>query len=98
MGRGTNPNHTPIGENGNHIPTSMIAAEVMTSGQLARLWMKGILFVRITWIIRVCVSNDSTNQPVWNNAAAYVESGLLKLRGQNVRQVPAAARALGYCT
>jgi len=58
MGRGTNPNHTPIGENDNHIQTSMIAPEVMISSQLARLWMKGILFVRITWILRACVSND----------------------------------------
>src|SRR4029434_5484166 len=79
IGRGTKPSHTPIGENGNHIPTSIIAPEVTMSGQLARLWMKGTLFVRITWIIRVWVSNDSTNQPVWNNAAAYVESGLLKI-------------------
>lgn len=27
-------------------------------------------------MISVCVSNDSTNEPVWNKAAAYVESGL----------------------
>ena len=45
----------------------MIRTEVATSGQLALLWMNGILFVRMTWMIRVCVINDSTNQPVWNN-------------------------------
>lgn len=77
MGRGTNPNHTPIGEDGNQMPISMIATVVAMSGQLARLWMKGILFVRITWIIRVCVSNDSTNQPVWNNAQRMLNLGCL---------------------
>ena len=52
------------GENGRYAPMAMTVAEVRMSGQLARLWMKGILFVRMTWMMRVCVSNDSTNQPV----------------------------------
>ena len=29
----------------------------------------GTLAVRMTWMIRVCDSSDSTNQPVWNSAA-----------------------------
>ena len=37
---------------------------VTISGQLARLCRKGILFVRMTWMMSVCVINDSTNQPV----------------------------------
>ena len=63
-GKGTRPSQYPIGENGNHIPTSMIAPEVMISCQLARLCRNGILLVRMTWMIRVWVSSDSTNQPV----------------------------------
>ena len=34
------------------------------SALLARLWIKGILAVRMMWMMRVCVSSDSTNQPV----------------------------------
>ena len=37
---------------------------VTVSGQLARLCMNGILFVRMTWMMSVCVISDSTNQPV----------------------------------
>ena len=36
---------------------------------LARLWRNGILFVRMTWMMSVCVRSDSTNQPVWKSAA-----------------------------
>ena len=43
---------------------------VTISGQLARLWRNGIRFVRMTWMISVCVSSDSTNQPVWNSDAS----------------------------
>ena len=41
------------------------------SGQLARLWMNGILLVRMTWMINVWVNSDSTNQPVWNRAGLF---------------------------
>jgi len=37
---------------------------VAVSAQLARLCRKGILFVRMTWMMSVCVIKDSTNQPV----------------------------------
>ncbi len=43
--------------------TAMISVVVM-SAVLARLWKNGILAVRIMWMIKVCVSRDSTNQPV----------------------------------
>lgn len=46
-----------------------MASEVPISGQLARLCRNGILLVRITWMISVCVNSDSTNHPVWNSAA-----------------------------
>ena len=49
---------------GNHIPKAMMDSVVTVSGQLARLCMKGILFVRMTWMMSVCVISDSTNQPV----------------------------------
>ena len=32
--------------------------------------IKGIRLVRMTWMMRVCVISDSTNQPVWKSAAA----------------------------
>ncbi len=47
----------------------MITAVVTISGQLARLCKKGMRFVRMMWMIKVCVSSDSTNQPVWNSDA-----------------------------
>jgi hypothetical protein len=34
---------------------------------LARLCKNGIFAVRMMWMIKVCVSSDSTNHPVWNN-------------------------------
>jgi hypothetical protein len=37
---------------------------VNVSARLAWLWIKGILLVRMTWMMSVCVINDSTNQPV----------------------------------
>ncbi len=40
---------------------------VAISGVLAWLWRKGILAVRMMWMISVWVSSDSTNQPVWNS-------------------------------
>ena len=47
-GSGTKPRSGPSGENGRYAPTTMIAADVKISGQLARLCKNGILFVRIT--------------------------------------------------
>ena len=58
----------PIGENGSQVPTAMTQIVVTMTGQLAQLCRNGIRFVRMMWIIRVCVSSDSTNQPVWNRA------------------------------
>ena len=49
------------------MPTTMMRTVVTISGQLARLCRKGIRLVRMTWMISVCVSSDSTNQPVWNS-------------------------------
>ncbi len=43
-------------------------SDVAIRAPLARLWMKGICAVRMMWMISVCVSSDSTNQPVWNRA------------------------------
>ncbi len=34
-----------------------------------RLWRNGILFVRMTWMMSVCVRRLSTNQPVWKRLA-----------------------------
>jgi len=51
-------------ENGSHTPKAMIDSVVPVSAQLARLCRNGILFVRITWMMSVCVIKDSTNQPV----------------------------------
>jgi len=42
---------------------------VAASGQLGRLCRNGILFVRMMWMMSVCVISDSTNHPVWNSAA-----------------------------
>ena len=57
-----------MGEEGNHMPSAMMIAVVTISGQLARLWRKGMRLVRMMWMMSVCVSSDSTNQPVWNRA------------------------------
>ncbi len=51
-------------EYGSYIPKTMIDNVVTVSTQFARLCRKGILFVRMKWTMRVCVVNDSTNQPV----------------------------------
>ena len=42
----------------------MTKAVVTVSGQLARLCRNGNLLVRMTWMMRVWVSRDSTNHPV----------------------------------
>ena len=63
-GTGMKWSHSATGENGSQMPIPITTALVTINGQLARLCKKGILFVRITWMISVCVSSDSMNQPV----------------------------------
>ena len=58
----------------------------MVSCQLDRDWMNGIRLVRITWMIRVWVISDSTNQPVWNSAAAYVRLTASSRSGGQLRR------------
>ena len=58
------PSAEAKGEYGSHIPRAMMDTVVAVSAQLARLCRKGILFVRMTWMMSVCVIKDSTNQPV----------------------------------
>src|ERR1039457_3281217 len=70
-GSGTNPSVSAKGETVSQAPSATMIREVMMSGQLARLWMNGILLVRIIWMIRVWVNSDSTNQPVWNKAGSF---------------------------
>ena len=50
----------------------MTSAVVTVNGQLARLWMNGIRLVRMTWMMSVCVSSDSTNQPVWKSDCVWL--------------------------
>jgi hypothetical protein len=59
-GRCVNPNAEARGEYGSHIPKAIIDNVVAVSGQLARLCRNGILFVRMTWMMSVCVIKDST--------------------------------------
>ena len=63
-GRCVKPSAEATGEYGSNIPKAIIDKVVAVSAQLARLCIKGILLVRMTWMISVCVINDSTNQPV----------------------------------
>ena len=63
-GRGVKPRAVATGENGSQIATAMTRTVVMVTCQLARPWMNGSLFLRMTWMMRVCVMSDSTNQPV----------------------------------
>ena len=56
----------PRGVNGSAMPIVAITSVVMMRGRLARLSKNGILAVRMMWMMSVCVSRDSTNQPVWN--------------------------------
>src|ERR1700719_418653 len=72
IGNSTRPSAGPSGDDGSQMANAMIAVVVTTSGKLARLWRNGILLVRITWMISVCVMIDSTNQPVWNSDACAV--------------------------
>jgi hypothetical protein len=63
-GKSVKPNAGAKGEYGSHTPRAMIDSVVAISAQLARLCKNGILFVRMTWMMSVCVIKDSTNQPV----------------------------------
>src|SRR5450756_709510 len=67
-GSGTNPSVFAKGETVSQAPTATMITDVRMRGQLARLSMKGILLVRMTWMINVWVKSDSTNQPVRNRA------------------------------
>src|SRR5450759_2038738 len=69
-GSGTNPSAFARGETVSQAPAATMITEVKMSGQLARLSIKGILLVRMIWIINVWVKSDSTNQPVWNRAGS----------------------------
>ena len=51
------------------MPIAMTTTVVTMSGQLARLCRNGMWLVRMMWMISVCVSSDSTNQPVWNSCS-----------------------------
>ena len=58
-----------------------MTAVVTVSGQLAQLCRKGILLVRMTWMMSVCVRSDSTNQPVWkSDALCFNASGVLQFQ------------------
>ncbi len=63
-GKGMNPKLEASGEKGRYKPRPMIVAVIISIGKEARLWKKGILEVRMTWTISVCVIRLSTNQPV----------------------------------
>jgi hypothetical protein len=42
---------------------------ISVTNQEARLCRKGSLLVRMMWMMSVCVSKLSTNQPVWKTFA-----------------------------
>src|SRR5579883_3487803 len=68
-GRAVKPRAGANGEYGSHTPTAMMASVVRVSGRLARLCKNGTRFVRMTWMMSVCVRSDSTNHPVWKSDA-----------------------------
>jgi hypothetical protein len=47
VGRWVRPSEEANGEYGSHAPKAMMVNVVINNGQLARLWKKGILFVRM---------------------------------------------------
>jgi hypothetical protein len=51
-GSGTNPSVAANGDTVSQAPAATIIMDVRMSGQLARLWMNGILLVRIIWFFR----------------------------------------------
>jgi hypothetical protein len=68
-GSAVRPSADASGEYGNHAPKAMMESVVTINGQLARLRRKGILLVRMTWMMSVWVIMDSTNHPVWKTDA-----------------------------
>ena len=64
-----NPNRAPSGDCTSQIPRALTTAVVAVSAVLARVCKNGIRSVRITWMMNVCVTSDSTNQPVWKSGA-----------------------------
>ena len=60
----TKPRLRAKGESVSQMPMTQIAMVVTINGQLARLWINGIFWLRITWMIRVCVKMDSINHAV----------------------------------
>src|SRR5450756_658150 len=83
-GSGTNPSVFASGDTVSQAPATTMMTDVRMSGQLARLWMNGILLVRMTWMISVWVKSDSTNQPVWNSAGLCQQSNMYNIM-KNVR-------------
>src|ERR1017187_2764379 len=83
-GSGTKPSVVANGETVSQAPAATIIMEVRMSGQLAQLWMNGILLVRMTWMMSVWVKSDSTNQPVWNRAGLCQQLNTYSIR-KNVR-------------
>src|SRR5450755_1249807 len=67
-GSGTKPEKLASQEYGRAIPIAAMMRVVVMSAVLAGLCKNGTFAVRIIWMIKVWVSRDSTNQPVWNNA------------------------------
>ena len=56
----------PNAVNGIIIPIAITENVVMITGNEARLWMNGILRVRIICTISVCDNKPSINHPDWN--------------------------------
>ena len=67
-GRAARPSEDAKGEKGSHSPIALTTSVVMVSGRLAQLCKKGIFPVLRIWMMRVCESRDSTNQPLWKSA------------------------------
>src|ERR1700737_5368806 len=67
VGSGVSPRAPANGEYGRAQAMAITVSVVSVSGQLARLWMKGIRLVRMMCTISVCVRSDSTNPPVGNS-------------------------------
>jgi len=60
VGNATRPSVLASGDTVSQAAIETMINEVAINGQLARLWMNGILLVRMMWMISVCVNMDST--------------------------------------
>ena len=58
------PQRLPRAVKGRAIAIRQMMTDVAMRAALARLCRKGIFAVRMMWMMSVCVSSDSTNQPV----------------------------------